>query len=126
LSALRTISIRLDDAVTLIKPKLLAADAAILRAALKTHYDDASWLGVLKNIMDPLRLRKRDALVNYIIATNQSLTSSNYLYDYFLYRRGNRLRDVDIANYSGSRDGATVCPTLPHGSGTYVRCRRRG
>lgn len=84
LSALRIMSIDVASAVAVIKPKLLAADAALLRAALKTHYDDASWLAVLKNIMDPLRLMKRDALVNYILATNPSFTSSDDLYDYFL------------------------------------------
>lgn len=71
-------------AVALIKPTLLPSDAASMRSALKSLYDDSAWLGVLKNIMDPLRLMKRDALVTYLLAISPTMQGPDDLYDYFL------------------------------------------
>ncbi|KAL4767106.1 hypothetical protein BDW60DRAFT_164297 [Aspergillus nidulans var. acristatus] len=84
LALLRTMHLDLSSAVQLIKPKLLSSDAAVMRKALKGLYSDSLWLGVLKNIMDPLRLLKRDALVNFLLAANPSMKDANDLYDYFL------------------------------------------
>ncbi len=70
--------------VALIKPQLLAADALSLRQALKTRYDGADWLSVLKQIYDPLRQQKRDALIAYLLSQNPQMSSSDDLFDYFL------------------------------------------
>lgn len=81
---LRRLGLSVADGVTLIKPQLIAADAALLRQALKTRYDESQWLGVLKTIMDPLRQLKRDALVAYLLANNPDFRSSDDLFEYFL------------------------------------------
>ena len=50
-----------------IKPKLTAADAALMRSALKARYEESEWLGVLQGVQDRLREQKRDALVAYLL-----------------------------------------------------------
>lgn len=82
--ALRMLGLTVAGGVALIKPQLLAADAISLRQALKTRYDTADWLSVLKQIYDPLRQQKRDALVAYILSQNPQMSSSDDLFDYFL------------------------------------------
>jgi hypothetical protein len=85
---LRTLNMTVTLAVNVIKATLLTSDAAIMRNALKALYGDSSWLGVLQNIMNPLRLMKRDALVNYLLLCNDTnlptISSVDDLYDYFL------------------------------------------
>jgi hypothetical protein len=54
-----------------IKPVLTPGDVAELRATLKSRYDEDTWLNTLKQVMDAIRPRKRDALVTYILATNR-------------------------------------------------------
>jgi hypothetical protein len=85
---LRTLNMTVGLASNLIKPTLLPTDPPILRNALKALYSDSSWLGVLKKIMDPLRVMKRDALVNYLLLSNNSvlgqINSVDDIYDYFL------------------------------------------
>lgn len=87
---LRRLGLGVADGVALVKATLDSNDAALIRRALKARYDDATWLGVLGNIQDRLRVRKRDALVGYLLAKNPSLKSTNDLFDYFLI-------DVEIA-----------------------------
>jgi hypothetical protein len=67
-----------------IKPVLTSTDANLLRTALKARYDEDTWLGTLKEIVDAIRPQKRDALVAYLLATNPEIKDENYLYDYFL------------------------------------------
>jgi hypothetical protein len=81
---LRTLGVDVASGVALIKPQLLAADAARMRQALKARYADSEWLGVLRNVQDPLRQQKRDALVAFLLGTNASLKTTDDLYDYFL------------------------------------------
>jgi hypothetical protein len=83
-SYLRTLNLNVTSAVQVIKPTLQPLDAATMQNALKALYDSSVWLGVLQNIMNPLRLLKRDALVNYLLQVNSTMTSTNDLYDYFL------------------------------------------
>ncbi|WP_027582064.1 neuraminidase-like domain-containing protein [Bradyrhizobium sp. Ai1a-2] len=60
--------------------------ALFLRQALKQQSDDATWLDTLKEIQDPIRERKRDALVAYLIADphHGCFREVNDLYDHFL------------------------------------------
>lgn len=81
---LRTLGLDVSSGVELIKPQLLEADAARMRQALKARYEDSEWLGVLRNVQDPLRQKKRDALVAFLLGQNASLESTDDLYDYFL------------------------------------------
>ncbi len=67
-----------------IKPVLSTADVSILRTALKSRYDEDTWLNTLKEIMDVIRPQKRNALVAYILATNPEMKDENDLFDYFL------------------------------------------
>ncbi|MGE2817994.1 neuraminidase-like domain-containing protein [Mycobacterium heidelbergense] len=84
LAMLRTLGLDMATAVQVTKPVLDLTDAAGMRRALKSRYPDNQWLGVLKQIQDPLREMKRDALVAYLLADNPDLTSVDDLYDYFL------------------------------------------
>jgi hypothetical protein len=88
---LRTLGLDVAAGASLIKPTLLAADAAGMRQALKGRYADAEWLGVLRNVQDPLRQQKRDALVAFLLAANPTLKTTDDLYDYFLI-------DVDMCS----------------------------
>ena len=85
---LRTLNMTVLVAVNVIQPSLSASDTAIMRNALKALYSDTAWLGVLQNIMNPLRVMKRDALVNYLLLCNDTnfptTPSVDDLYDYFL------------------------------------------
>lgn len=58
--------------------------ADTLRVALKSRFDEETWIDTLKNISDKIRPLKRDALVSYLLFENPDLQSSNDLYDYFL------------------------------------------
>ncbi|GAA0954667.1 hypothetical protein GCM10009550_38210 [Actinocorallia libanotica] len=81
---LRTLGLDVPTAVQVSKPVLALPDALAMRLALKSRYADAEWLGVLKQIQDPLRESKRDALVAFLLADNPDLRSIDDLYDYFL------------------------------------------
>ena len=67
-----------------IQPVLTGAEARLLRTALKARYDEDTWLGTLKEIMDAIRPQKKRALVAYLLAQNPGLKTENDLYDYFL------------------------------------------
>ncbi|GAB2519240.1 Tc toxin subunit A-related protein [Nocardia heshunensis] len=81
---LRTLGLDAAAAARLTRPVLDADDAPTLRRSLKCRYSERDWLGVLKQLQDPLRERKRDALVAYLLAHNPDITSSAELYEYFL------------------------------------------
>ncbi|MEV7099475.1 neuraminidase-like domain-containing protein [Amycolatopsis sp. NPDC051045] len=83
-TTLRTFGLDVPGAVAVTAPVLGPAEARRMRAALKTRYADAEWLGVLKQIQDGLRPLKRDALVAYLLAVNPDLTGVDDLYDHFL------------------------------------------
>lgn len=81
---LRKLGISVADGASLIVPVLGPAAPATLRLALKARYSQRDWLGVLKQVYDPLREQKRDALVAFLLAANLDFTSSDDLFDYFL------------------------------------------
>jgi hypothetical protein len=81
---LRKLGVDLPAALSVTKANLTAADAALMRQALKARYAEADWLGVLKGVQDPLRQQKRDALVAFLLYTNPNLKSTDDLYDHFL------------------------------------------
>jgi Tc toxin complex TcA C-terminal TcB-binding domain/Neuraminidase-like domain/Salmonella virulence plasmid 28.1kDa A protein len=81
---LRTLASPLVDVVAFIKPSLTATEAGKLRTALKSRYDETTWLQTLKEVMDAIRPAKRDALVAYLLATRPEFSSANDLYDRWL------------------------------------------
>lgn len=88
---LRQLGLDVPTAVAVTAPTLAQTDAQAMRAALKTRYSDTEWLGVLKQVQDGLRERKRDALVAYLCATDPAVGDANDLYDRFLI-------DVEMAS----------------------------
>jgi hypothetical protein len=81
---LRTMGMDAASAISLIKPQLMPADASLMRRLLKARYADSDWFDILRSLYDPLRRKKRDALIAYLLATNPDISSTNDLYDYFL------------------------------------------
>lgn len=84
IAQLRTLGSTIAQVTDFIKPILTDAEVKTLRAALKSRYDEDTWLGTLKEIMDAIRPQKRDALVAYLLAVNPDFNNENDLYDYFL------------------------------------------
>ncbi|HET7818178.1 MAG TPA: neuraminidase-like domain-containing protein, partial [Bacteroidia bacterium] len=82
--SLRTLGADISQVVEYIKPILLTNDVSLLRTALKARYDEDTWLGTLKEIMDSIRPQKRNALVAYLLAVNPEMKDENDLFDYFL------------------------------------------
>lgn len=74
----------IDQIQNYIRPVLSLSTVADLRTALKAKYDESTWLETLKEIMDDIRPKKRDALVAYLLATYPDLKDKNDLYEYFL------------------------------------------
>lgn len=81
---LRRLASPLADVVDFAKPTLTAVETSKLRMALKSRYDEITWLQTLKEIMDAIRPAKRDALVAYLLATQPGFASTNDLYDHLL------------------------------------------
>ncbi|TDB67508.1 Tc toxin subunit A-related protein [Arundinibacter roseus] len=81
---IRKMNVTVAQALEVTKTELTGADAAMLRAALKTRYSESLWLITLKEIMDKIRPQKRDALVSYILAENADVTTTADLYDFYL------------------------------------------
>lgn len=78
------LGVPLAEAVAYCAESLTDADRRNARRLLRARYNPADWLGALKALMDPIRERKRDALVAYLLAANPALTGKADLYDYFL------------------------------------------
>lgn len=83
-SHLGRLGLTLAQVQAVIQPTLTAAETGLLRTALKARYDEDTWLGTLKEVMDAVRPLKRDALVAHLLAQNAALASENDLYDHFL------------------------------------------
>ncbi len=81
---LRMLASPLADMVDFIKPGLTATEVGKLRTALKSRYDETTWLQTLKEVMDAIRPAKRDALVTYLLATRPEFSNANDLYDRWL------------------------------------------
>ncbi|WP_373498723.1 neuraminidase-like domain-containing protein [Desulfococcus sp.] len=78
------LGVSLAEAVAYCAENLTDADRRNARRLLRARYNPVDWLGALKALMDPIRERKRDALVAYLLAANPALKSRADLYDYFL------------------------------------------
>ena len=81
---LRKLSLDLQTALRLCEPKLRMAESLVMRQALKARHADADWLGALKNVQDPIRGKKRDALIAYLLAANPAFPTSADLYRFYL------------------------------------------
>lgn len=81
---LRKLGLDLRPALSLCVNRLSVAESLVMREALKARYADADWLGVLKTVQDPIRGKKRDALIAYLLAVNPALHTSTDLYRYYL------------------------------------------
>jgi Neuraminidase-like domain/Salmonella virulence plasmid 28.1kDa A protein len=65
-------------------PDVIAGD---LRNAVKAQYTADQWRPIAQSVYDPLRQKKRDALVSYLVETI-GLDSVNQLFEYFLVDPG--------------------------------------
>jgi len=65
-------------------PDLIAAN---LKNAVKAQYTPDSWRPIAQSVFDPLRRKKRDALVAYLV-NSLALENSNQLFEYFLIDPG--------------------------------------
>ncbi|HEX4136923.1 MAG TPA: neuraminidase-like domain-containing protein [Bryobacteraceae bacterium] len=61
--------------------------AANFRNAVRAQYTATEWRPIAQSVFDPLRQRKRDALVSYLLNT-LGLQNSNQLFEYFLVDPG--------------------------------------
>lgn len=82
--SLRKLGADISQIIQYIKPVLLTNDVSLLRTALKSRYDEDTWLDTLKEIMDAIRPQKRNALVAFLLAVNPEMKDENDLFDYFL------------------------------------------
>jgi hypothetical protein len=80
---LRILGVPVARVKEFIKPQLDANDTHRIRMALKARYDENLWLDTLKEIMDAIRPKKRNALVAYLLATHP-VKDENDLFDYYL------------------------------------------
>lgn len=81
---IHTLGVPMAEAVRYTADALTDSDRVSARRMLRALYNSADWLGALKSIMDPIRERKRDALVAHLLATNPNINSKADLYDHFL------------------------------------------
>jgi hypothetical protein len=65
-------------------PNVLAAN---IRNAVQARYTPATWRSIAQSIFDPLRRRKRDALVTYLV-NELALENPEQLFEYFLVDPG--------------------------------------
>ena len=64
--------------------KRALANANAIKNAVKAKYNDRDWLELAKPLQDKLRVRQRDALVDYLVAGRRYGVDQFDLYDYFL------------------------------------------
>jgi hypothetical protein len=83
-SLLHRLGTSLPEALTLAAGTLNTAASQLARRLLRARYDEAEWLPALKSLMDPIRERKRDALITHLLAINPGLKSRLDVYDVFL------------------------------------------
>ncbi|MFM7547287.1 MAG: neuraminidase-like domain-containing protein, partial [Cyanobacteriota bacterium] len=84
ISLLNRMGASLPEALTLAAGTLNPAASQLARRLLRARYDEAEWLPALKSLMDPIRERKRDALITHLLAINPGLKSRLDVYDVFL------------------------------------------
>jgi hypothetical protein len=75
------------SAATLVEwsaPAVSQSNALAIRAALKSRFDAAQWLDVVRSISDALRERRRDALVAYLVGRDDRFNDADDLYERFL------------------------------------------
>jgi hypothetical protein len=84
ISHLHRLGASLPEALNLAAGTLNPAASQLARRLLRARYDEAEWLPALKSLMDPIRERKRDALITHLLAINPGLKSRLDVYDVFL------------------------------------------
>jgi hypothetical protein len=81
----------LSDATAIVTPNPTAPDkiAANFKNAVKAQYTPDQWRPIAQSVFDPLRRRKRDALVSFLVSLPAlGINSSNQLFEYFLVDPG--------------------------------------
>jgi hypothetical protein len=81
-----------EDLAKLIKSEVTPTDAAIAEKIWKAKYNENDWLEALQEINNPLREKKRNALVSYLLHAPESapfraenkIANTNDLYAHFL------------------------------------------
>ncbi|MDR0363668.1 MAG: hypothetical protein LBH92_01395 [Bacteroidales bacterium] len=63
---------------------ITADDTEKLRQIVKNKYSEAEWNKIAVSLRNPLRIKQRDALRDYLIINNASFSSSNDLFNYYL------------------------------------------
>ncbi len=84
LQILETFGIRMEALKGWLSVRPDAVVARRVRDAIKSRYEPAAWLQIAKSIYDPLRARRRDALVAHILHQTPELDSVERLFEYFL------------------------------------------
>jgi hypothetical protein len=80
-------SVTASTAIVASAPPNPDAIAANFKNAVKAQYTPAQWRPIAKSVFDPLRQKKRDALVAYLMNL-KGFDSSNQLFEYFLVDPG--------------------------------------
>lgn len=60
------------------------ADTANLRQTVKNKYTEAEWNKIAAELRNPLRIKQRDALRDYLLVQNDNFKNSNDLFNYYL------------------------------------------
>ncbi|MBD2746699.1 peptidoglycan-binding protein [Microvirga sp. BT688] len=81
---LNLLGVPIAEAVAYTAELLGDADRKNARRMLRARYGEADWLPALRAIMDPIRSKKRDALMSYVLANNPAVNSKADVYDYLL------------------------------------------
>lgn len=84
LGLVHQLGVPVAEAVAYCAENLTDSDRRNARRLLRARYNPSDWLPALKALMNPIRERKRDALVAHLLATNPALHGKTDLYDYFL------------------------------------------
>lgn len=88
LQILETFGVRMEALKGWLTVRPDAGVARQIRDAIKARYEPAAWLQIAKSIFDPLRAKRRDALVAHILHQTPELDSIERLFEYFLIDPG--------------------------------------
>lgn len=83
LGSLARLGVRPDRVPDLISHDATEQGADLARSLLRARYPDASWPDVIRAVSDTLRVRQRDALVDYLVS-HRKLTGADALYEHLL------------------------------------------
>jgi hypothetical protein len=79
-----------EQVLKLADPLLNTEHAGIARAAVRSHYDETSWLKVSEHLRAGLRERQRDALLAFVLSRSALDLTHEHAYAYYLI-------DMDMA-----------------------------